>query len=305
MALSKKKKITMALCIALAAVLGAGGTYSYLTTQTDTLRNNISFSYSNISAMLTENRWDGVVSYEYDDDNNIYPIYGYDDSGKPIYGYTDGDRTRPVKDRASFDPATSLRPATDEHNNPIAYGIDASKVMIPGQTAAKNPQITNTTENTDEWAAIKMTFVYSSGANKGKPISAIDMAAINDIIEIDYDVNSDGAWYRVGNGASAEDVSQVFYYKNKIASQGVTSPLFTSVRIKEWASQEQVAAVKNLSFTIYLEGLVYEYAVADTFDDFLQWGSVDGNVQFAHTPTSDRAVDIDIYNGIIAADPVV
>lgn len=303
-----KKIIGGTVALSLVAATAVGGTLAYLTRQTEKRANNFTFAKSDVAlnAMLTEPAWDGIVDYEYDDDGNITPIYGYMDKTEgetttkvAIYGYTDGDINYPVTDKSLID-ETTKRPTTDG-TNPITYGIEQSKSMIPGSTAGKNPFITNTGNQTDSWVAAKITFVYATGDDAGKPLDTVDMAKVNDIIVVDY---NDQEWEEIVALETATN-SKTFFYKDTLTQDSnptpgmygeSTVPLFTTVSVKPEATNEQIDALNEIGgFVIYVEGYAVQSDVADDYNEFRAWGINAGetpNVVFNNTPSDSNPVDV-------------
>lgn len=320
-----KKIIGGATAISIVAALAAGGTLAYLTHETEHRANNFTFSHNRLNAMLTEPKWDGVVDYEYNDDGSITPIYDYkevedtDNPGEtkkiPVYGYENGDPEKPVTDKDEIKPTTT-RPnydPDDETKTPINYGVVDSKNMVPGSIAEKNPFITNTSEELDEWLAAKITFVYTqdqlsdSGEvvhKAGEPLDLLDMGKINEVIQINYKTGELDNWERISS--TETDVSQTFYYKNLVKSQknleegetNTTDPIFESVSVNKNATNEQIDALNALGgFTIYIEGFVAQKEIALDVDDneykyetFKSWANE--NIKFSHTPTSDEPANV-------------
>lgn len=309
---TKTKKIvggTVALTLVAAVV--AGGTFAYLTHQTEKRVNNFTFAKSDVAlnAMLTEPSWDGIIDYEYNDDGTITPVYAYTDGTDldgnptkvPVYGYTDGDTDKPVTDKANITSTTKRPNGT--------YGDEQSKSMIPGSTAGKNPKITNTGNQTDSWVAAKITFVYSTDGNghkAGTPLNATDMAVVNDIIDVDYNSNktTDAKWECINT--STDGTSKVFYYKETLAKDTDTTPdvygeetepIFTTVSVKEEATNEQIDKLNAIGgFVIYVEGFAAQSDVgikdgAEDYDTFKAWGQA-GGVVFENTPTDDNPFDV-------------
>lgn len=299
---SRNKKILAgALSLGMVAALAIGGTYAYLTDSTEQRANNFTFASNGIDAMLTEPKWDGVIDYLYpddpdypeDSDDPIIPVYGYDEDGKPI----------------------TEQPTEDEDGNPIVYGEDNAKNMIPGQTAAKNPFITNTGTLTDEWVAAKVTFVYGEGAaNAGKALNAADWELVKEYIQVDYNTvpaEDTGYWTLVG---AADGVSQTYYY-SEILKKGTetttaagttvtygetTQPIFNKVTLSKDATNEVVQRLINMGgIAIYIEG----YAVqSDAYETYDAWKTA-ATAVFNHTPTADRAADTGVNSpGIFSKD---
>lgn len=321
---AKSKKIFAGTAaIIVVAAVAIGGTLSYLTDETERRANNFTFASKSLNAMLTEPKWDGVIDYEYDDDGNITPIYDWidDDNNSdtpdvPVYGYTDGDRSKPVTDKDDISDTTDRprKDSTDTSYKPT-YGDEQAKNMIPGQAADKNPIITNTGV-TDEWVAAKITFVYAEGTEKaGKPLSTGDMQKVLDAIDIDYKVQTSDNWERIGS--TANDISQVFYYKKIVntkdnpdtgdINEQVTTPIFETVKVKSDADNEQIKALENMGgFAIWIEGFAVQNEVAEKYESddtsettFKSWG-IDNGVVFNNTPTEDAPANVS-KPGIIPA----
>lgn len=299
-----KKILAGTAAMTLVAAVAIGGTYAYLTRQTEQRANNFTFNSDAVDAMLTEPDWDGVVDYEYDGDS-IIPIYDWIDNDTnpdtpdvPVYGYTGGDLQKPVTDKNDIDETTD-RPRKDSNDDTYkpTYGDEQAMNMIPGQTAAKNPKITNTGD-TDEWVAAKITFVYAEGTEKaGQPLSITDMGTVTAAIDINYNSEETAEWDRILGEAT--DISQVFYYKEIIAVDGETEPIFTTVTVKPDADNAKIKALEDMGgFAIWIEGFAAQSDVAETYSStdtsvvtFKSWGT-NGGVVFNNTPTSDKAADV-------------
>lgn len=271
--MSKGKKIVIAgLSIMLILTISIGNTLSYLTRETEKRVNNFTFADSdtNLNAILTEPSWDGIIDYKYENGVYIEPIYEQKVAG-------------------------------------TIYGNEASDNMVPGQSANKDPMITNTGQLTDIWVAMKVTFVYGAGndENAGKPLSAVDTAAVFDAISIDWDTtDADSQWERVEG--SEHNVSQVFYYDSileKSDSEGThggkTIPLFSTVTVKLSATQAELEKLNNIGgFSIFIEGFAVQSNVASDYDAFKDWGT-NGNIKFTNTPTDASPADVSATNGVI------
>lgn len=304
-----KKIIGGTLALSLVAATAIGGTLAYLTRQTEKRVNNFTFAKSDVAlnAMLTEPAWDGIVEYEYNDDGTVTPIYGFttimvDSESKtvPVYGYTNGDINYPVTDKSKSNDPTTKRPTTNEDGTtPITYGDEQAKSMIPGSTASKNPIITNIGNQVDSWVAAKITFVYASGVDAGKPLNTVDMAKVTDIIDIDYNSQTADAKWEEIVGLSGTS-SKTFFYtetltKDSDITPGVygeaTVPLFTTVSVKPEAKNEQIDELNTMGgFVIYVEGYAVQSDVAADYDGFKAWGN--SNVVFKNTPSDSYPVDV-------------
>lgn len=323
-----KKCGIAALAVGLTMTLAIGGTLAYMTRETEKRVNNFTFptGADGLNAMLTEPAWDGVIDYEYAaDGSSVAVIYDYieQDGGKvPVYGYTDGDKDRPITDVADI--ANAKRPIKDATDQDIIYGVDQAKNMIPGQTAAKNPAITNTSTLLDEWVAAKVTFIYRSGTNKGKPLNATDIANVFDVVEIDWNVGTGPTdWERQGDMTTSASASQTFYYQSLLTKAndgagpgeygGSTTPIFNSIKVKDTATTEGLKKLSDMGgFAIYVEGFAAQKDVGANYTAFKTWGlgddgifgGGDDNVVFTNTPSETTpAANVD-EPGIIAAPAI-
>ncbi len=316
--MKKKHMLMTAAAVLTAAAVGTlsvGVTQALLTARSRTLVNHINIKGDGVSALLLEPQWDGIRDFR-KIGVNVYPVYEYrSDSGttKPVYGYVDGKYESPVY--SAGDPGTGIKPEKNSAGDPVTYGIDSAKDMIPGASAQKDPYIVNTSAEMPVWAAARVTFVYAGaeGANglyaskKGMPLDIPDMLTLYDIIDIDYNCDAASAtWERIdqelgdARDVSAADPIQTFYYKSKLAAGGTTtSPLFTKVTIKNTASAEDIKFLKNIGgFAVYVEGFAVQAdKLPDGYGEFKTWGT-NGGVFFSNTPTTQKPISFD-ETGII------
>ncbi|MDR1927187.1 MAG: hypothetical protein LBQ33_00940 [Oscillospiraceae bacterium] len=305
---SPKRKLSLILSVLLVAALSVGITLAYLTDTTEQRVNNFTFASNDaLDARLVEPNWDGVVDYEYDNDGDLWPVYGYTSGGDPIYGYDQGDPDEPVTNKGLINGDTT-RPRDPDGNNPAngePYGDEASKLMIPGAVALKNPVVYNTGTLLDEWVAVKVTFVYNAGhPSEGQPLSLLDYNKVMDVVDIDWQTEPLDNWELIAGGT---DVSKVFYYKELLEKDdfinpGVydaTDPLFTRVAVDTSKGPSDIAALEEIGgFVIYIEGFAAQSSVAaesgtdeHDYDGFKDWGLA-GNVVFNHTPTTTSPANV-------------
>lgn len=303
----KTKKIVIGLCAgALVAAVSVGGTLSYLHTTTEVRANNFTFASNALEAILTEPKWDGVIDYEPFGDGLI-PIYDYKEhDGKPdspVYGYEEGDPDKPI-----FKPAKDLPRPKKDIDDPEPYGDDSARNMVPGQTALKNPIITNTC-NLDEWVAIKISFVYSvDSPNAGQLLSELDYEALTKVIDINYDKyvlsiedydpsnpDNEKLWVRPFGDDSL--IEQVFYYTKPLeGSDGgtlfkdlnSTIPIFDTVTVDKDASHEDIQRLVDMKgFAIWIQG----YAVQrEQYKDVEEWLEIP--VVFANDVSENKPADV-------------
>lgn len=317
---AKNKKILAGtVALGLVAAVAVGGTFAYLTDETEKRANNFTFPEP-ISAMLTEPDWDGVVDYIYPDDPNypdgedkdIIPVYGWTDDDSdpdtpdvPVFGYEDGDPDKPVTEYG--DPGTGIPPEKDDE-----YGNTTNQNMVPGQSALKDPIITNTSKDIDEWVAAQVSFVYASGEKEGMLLSTADMQAVLDSITIDWNssvVGDSKKWELITEN---DDKTQyTFYYMETLdkrpedAGNGVyggkTVPIFNSVTVNSDADNADIENLNKIDggFIIYIEGFAVQSSVAENYTGFKTWGT--SGVSFNNSPAADKAADLSLDNGGIVA----
>ena len=313
----KKRKLHILaalLCGEAIAAASFGITQSLLTARSPTYVNNINIiTNDSVTANLLEPEWDGVKDYELTE-NGAVPIFEYrmNSSGQnqPVYGYENGDYSLPVFDKNSE--YSGVRPKSDAEGNTLTYGIDKARNMIPGSVVTKDPYIYNTSDGVTERVAAKITFVYAGadGQNaqkKGMPLNAADMLNVYDIIEIDYSCDKEGSkWKRIDEDPYDDedvlpsDTSQVFYYDSILLANQATEKLFTTVRVKEDASSDDIAFLKSIGgFAIHIEGFVVQARQTPTkYEEFEAWG-INGGIVFNHTPTYSDPINFDDDTGIV------
>jgi len=300
----------------LIAALAAGGTLAYLTAQTERRINTFSFA-SELDARLVEPNWDGIYDYEYDGSNPIKPLYHRSGTTKH-YGYTGNGTGTPITTAPGSELANAktLRPrvnrTTDQgnpRNSDKLYGDEASVLMSPGTVAEKNPMIFNTSTQLDEWVAAKITFVYASGDDKGKPLSEVHYDDVIAAIDINW-TDFSAKWETIEDGAPC-DGQRILLYKEILTkstatggadpdywnagTNGITVPMFSTVTLKADATNAQVKALEDMGgFAIYIEGFVVQAEVAATYSAFKTW-ALNGeddyfasgtNLVFNNTPNS-------------------
>lgn len=318
----KAKKAAIWLLSALLVVaLTTGGTLAYLTAQTERRLNSFSFA-SELNARLVEPNWDGIYDYEYGD-GTFDPLYGKDGTDY-IYGYGENDPDDPLDDpvAGALGKGKLLRPyAPDTKNNPgngRPYGDEASQLMVAGNVAEKNPMIFNTSALLDEWVAAKITFVYASGANAGKPLSVLDYTAVKDIITVDWNNTN---WEVFLFDSTDTTGQRILLYKSILAKSTAvapavpdywncskTIPMFTTVTLDIDATPAQVKKLEDMGgFAIYIEGFVVQAEIAANYAAFKTWAEngedvfhEDSPLVFENTPTGSNAVSLSQPGGIFS-----
>ena len=298
-----RKYLTAAFLAAVLAVvllLSAGITQALL--QDSTVRiNHINLVGDSVSAVLLEPEWDGVINYTVVNGEEK-AVYEYRDNGSgaevPVYGYAGGSYDSPVFD--PDDPSAGTRASAYSNGAARSYGIDRAVNMIPGSSSPKDPYIVNTSEEMPVWAAVKVTFVYAgaggmNASKKGIPLNASDMLRVSQIIEIDYNSDSDEpAWERISQGVNggAADAEQVFCFKQRLDPGVRTDRLFTAVSLKESASSADVAFLKGIGgFAVYVEGFAMQGNRLTDYQSFRQSG-VNGAIVFPGTPSAENPLSL-------------
>lgn len=309
-----KKILTGASALALTAAISITGTVAYLTKLTEQRANNFTFATEGLDAMLTEPKWDGVVSYKYVG-GKIYPTYGGEGSST-IWGYTDGDPEKPVTGEEPPLDMTNITPPNkipnpdyvDSSTTPdvpktITPGYLEAEKMVPGDVAGKNPFITNTGEM-NEWVAAQVSFVYGTGENAGKLIEGDDFDAIKAVIDVAWTntgltseeiTGDEGKWYYDGTTFSKDDYKNqmVFYYDKSLAAetQDKTAAIFESITLDKEATTEQVKKLEKMGgFVIYIQG----FAVQESeFSDGSTWCKSKDIANFGNSPSATEKVTVD------------
>lgn len=302
MKIRNKCLLTAAVAVSMAAVMviSAGITQALLTDSSGKT-NHINISGDAVSAVLLEPAWDGIIDYV-SVNGSEYPVYEYR-SNQPVFGYENGAYDAPV-----YSPnhsAAGVRATTTASGDPRSYGTDNAKNMIPGCEAQKNPYIVNRSEDMSVWAAARVTFVYAgvngnNASKKGMPLDMSDMLAVYDMIEIDYSCDSYGSqWERIDEtpddayDVAASDAMQTFYYTGILAPSAQTTPLFTTVKIKESVSSAQISRLQKMGgFAIYVEGYAMQGNRITEYEGFREWG-IGGGVSFQNTPTQQHPVNLE------------
>ncbi|MDR2714254.1 MAG: hypothetical protein LBB42_01825 [Coriobacteriales bacterium] len=136
--------------------------------------------------------------------------------------------------------------------------------LTPGKVVPKDPQLTNTSENEmSEWVAIKLVFTDGSGA----PLSDVAtdanaVARLLSLIDIDWNTTD----WQLADSNMGGKVTQVWAYKYELAPDETTSPLFTTVTIRDDVTPEDLAWLRDdlEGFNIVLDGGAVQY---DAFDN--------------------------------------
>ena len=185
---TQKKRMTLILAIALAAVLAIGSTLAYLAATTDQYNNAFSFA-ENVQGRLDEPNWRGP----------------------------------------------------DHPDGPSGTNL------TPGFEEAKDPMITNTSDNgINEFTAIRVTFTAGeAAATPSLELTDAETARLLRMITIDWNTDD---WELVAgtNDPFDDDATnnQIWQYKNEIAPGETTNPLFSTVTINQNFSQSQADAAK-------------------------------------------------------------
>lgn len=172
--MKKKKILTLAMCIAMAAIM-AVGTLAYFT---DTETTDNVFTVGNVDITLTEPSWD---------------------------------------------------PETVEH-------------VAPGMTYAKDPTVTNVGAN-DCWVRVNVTVTDWAALQ-----AACANHKITDLTKIFNGFVADD-WKLAGKTESGDTATYSYYYKEAIAPEASTSPIFESVTIPGGFTNEEMEALGE-DFTI-------------------------------------------------------
>ena len=201
---NKKRLITTIASLALVGAISIGATLAYLSAQTNPMTNTFTAldEGKGLSIQLREPAWDGY------------------DFGE----YMAGDKNPDGQTAESADPT---------------LGINEAKNFAPGSTAAKNPQVKNTSTQ-DVWVAL-----------------TIDASALPEYVDINGWDKS--AWKIVDN----QDGTYVAYYNTKLAPESKTNAVFESVSIASTVSEVEEVP----SYNIVIKAYAIQGANIDTVDE--------------------------------------
>jgi len=137
--------------------------------------------------------------------------------------------TRTNIETNTFTFAENVRALLTEPN----WDPDDARDLVPGMEIAKDPQITNTSNNgVDEYAAIKLVFV--DGANK--PLNEADMTKLMGLISINW---SSATW-TIADPATSNKTEQIWIYEGKLLPAYTTTPLFDKVTILDTVTPDEL-----------------------------------------------------------------
>jgi hypothetical protein len=217
-----KKKFVLGLTsLVVASAVAIGGTLAFMTTQTNTLKNNFKAVGTGISGEIKEPGWNG---------------YNFGDT-------IPDELTANPKIKDSTVKPDGIRDRTKAETD--ALGIKKAEAMTPGMTIPKDPTLKNTSK-VSAFMAIKVTYNRVTGYdNDGKAIVTPDRTAFNAIatlaknagwkiaVKDDYDAANSSIdkdsdiYFFYGNDAAAENNTK----PAEVAADGVTSALFNNVVI--------------------------------------------------------------------------
>ncbi len=204
---NKKKLITTIASLALVGAISIGATLAYLSAQTNPMTNTFTApgEGKGLSIELREPGWDGY------------------DFGE----YMAGDKN------------PDGQTANPEAENSDQLGINEAKNFAPGSTAAKNPQVKNTSTQ-DVWVAL-----------------TINASALPEYVDVNGWDNS--AWKIVDN----KDGTYVAYYNTKLAPNAETDAVFESVSIDKTVNEVDEVP----SYNIVINAYAIQGANIDTVDE--------------------------------------
>ena len=132
-----------------------------------------------------------------------------------------------------------------------ATGKDAANNFYPGLVIAKDPQVTNNSQETGVYAAVKITYTNKADG------SATTYADLSRFLNVAFDTTGDWTF----NASKT-----VAYYKGELAADATTVPVFSTVTIKNTATHpdQQIPATAMKDFDITVKGYVCQTDVEGT-----------------------------------------
>lgn len=147
--------------------------------------------------------------------------------------------------------------------------------LIPGMTAAKDPQVTNTSQiDLDLLVALKVEFIYGADcpdpSKTGSVLSEEDMAYVCDVFEIDWNADDpeQSEWIRFDGEDSCAPVQQFYYsevLKRNLPQKGdTTAALFTRLSIPEEVDNSRYSHIREIGgFDIRISGRILQQMEGD------------------------------------------
>lgn len=127
-----------------------------------------------------------------------------------------------------------------------ALGYNEAKPLLPGDTAAKDPQVKNTGSN-GAYVRMKVTISNYSGFQEASDLyQGDDIDIVGDVVK---GLNATD-WTMAGDGVvSGDTITYTFNYNGILASGSTTNALFTGIALPSELDQE-LAPLQDEGFTI-------------------------------------------------------
>lgn len=180
----RKSMKRMLIAVAFMLALSASVTVAFLSNVTESV-TNVFASEKNIALELREPNWDG---YTFDD---LYP--------------------------------TNVTPGTETKPGCSDCGLLKAKNYQPGDIIAKNPMVKNTSDDVNEWIAIKVQYIDEDGKAVGKETFNSKYAKTS---------YQDGKEFNEKYQKIAVDADyELYLYNTELSSASVSEALFSSVMV--------------------------------------------------------------------------
>lgn len=146
---------------------------------------------------------------------------------------------------------------------------------LPGAPIAKDPKVTNTGDYT-QWIRVKVTLSDAEKWVAGGGTLKFTELFFGSVYGLVTDANSTAAWLLESETATVDanaDTATWYLYLNSELTPGEDGTVFTSVKVPENFTQQEMAAFNNdFSITVVAEALQYEHTGDTAYEAFTNVG---------------------------------
>ena len=146
---------------------------------------------------------------------------------------------------------------------------------LPGAPIAKDPKVTNTGDYT-QWIRVKVTLSDAEKWAAGGGTLEFTKLFFGSTYGLVTDANSTAAWLLESETAAVDataDTATWYLYLSDKLTPGEDGTVFTSVKVPENFTQQEMAAFNNdFSITVVAEALQYEHTGDTAYEAFTNVG---------------------------------
>ena len=147
--------------------------------------------------------------------------------------------------------------------------------VLPGAVIAKNPKVTNTGDYT-QWIRVKVTLNKAQGWIAGGGTIKFTELFFGSTYGLVTDANSTAAWLLESETATVDantDTATWYLYLSDKLTPGEDGTVFTSVKVPENFTQQEMAAFNNdFSITVVAEALQRDHTGDTAYEAFTNVG---------------------------------